>query len=538
MPAKRKTLFDPTKARGGRSAPDVGASRRAEKANSRAISVSALVGRIKGALLDAFPERLCVVGEISNLSAPVSGHLYFSLKDSGATIGAAMWRGRASKLKFQPTDGMEVVVEGKVDVYDVQGKVQLYVERMTPAGVGALELAFRQLVEKLSGEGLFDPACKKPIPRFPRAVGVVTSATGAAIRDIQRTIQRRWAATEVFLLPATVQGEGAGDEIARAVRLLDANAGRLGIDTIIVTRGGGSLEDLWAFNEEVLGRAIFAAKTPIISGVGHEVDVTICDMVADVRAPTPTAAAEQAVPDGEEIRRTLRGLSLRLGRNVRDTLTTRRTGLESILRSAIFRDPAGRVRSYIQRVDKGSHRLRASLHARLGAGQKRLQPLSYRLGALHPARLVERSRGRLEALVAHLRWVLGGRSKQVGDALAEICGRFNAVHPVHRLNLGRQRLAAAGKQLQALSYRSVLERGFSVTRRGDGKVIRSVKDVHPIEQVETELADGKFRSDVVDAEDVTPNNKPHRDPMDVSENVPKKKKQRRKLKERGPSLFD
>ena len=266
MSAKRRTLFDPDKARGGRRGPDVGA-RRPGRANSSPISVSALVGRIKQSLHEAFPERLCVVGQISNLSAPASGHLYFTLKDSGAAIGAAMWRARASKLKFRPTDGMEVVVKGKVDIYDVQGKVQLYVERITPAGVGALELAFRQLVEKLSREGLFEAGCKKPIRRFPRAIGVVTSATGAAIRDIQRTIRRRWAATEVFLLPATVQGEGAAEEIAEAIGLLDANAERFGIDTIIVARGGGSLEDLWAFNEEVLARAVFAAGTPIISGV-------------------------------------------------------------------------------------------------------------------------------------------------------------------------------------------------------------------------------------------------------------------------------
>ncbi len=537
MSAKRRTLFDPEKARGGRGDPDVNA-RGPGKANSSPISVSALVRRIKQSLHEAFPERLCVMGQISNLSAPASGHLYFTLKDSGAAIGAAMWRARASKLKFRPTDGMEVVVKGKVDIYDVQGKVQLYVERITPAGVGALELAFRQLVEKLSREGLFEAGCKKPIRRFPRAIGVVTSATGAAIRDIQRTIRRRWAATEVFLLPATVQGEGAAEEIAEAIGLLDANAERFGIDTIIVARGGGSLEDLWAFNEEVLARAVFAAGTPIISGVGHEVDVTICDMVADARAPTPTAAAAQAVGDADEIRRLLRDLALRLSRNVSGAVMTGRASLQGILRSAVFGDPSARVRTYIQRVDEVSHRLRACLYDRLGAGQKGLQPLGYRLAALHPVRLCERARGRLEALTARLRWALGGCNKRSGDALAAVCGRLNAVHPVHRLNLGRQRVTAAGKQLHALSYRSVLERGFSVTRRGDGSVLRSAGDLHPSERVETELADGRFRSDVVDADNVAQNGGRACKSTDGLENTLKKRKAKQKRKSHGPSLFD
>ncbi|MCD4699353.1 MAG: exodeoxyribonuclease VII large subunit, partial [Phycisphaerae bacterium] len=270
---------------------------------SAPLTVSDLVARIKEALLDTFPKRLSVVGQISNLKRHSSGHLYFSLKDASAAIDAVMFRSAASGVRFDVEDGLEVVASGRIDVYERQGRLQFYVERLAPQGTGALELAFRQLKDRLEHEGLFDPARKKPLVRFPRAVGVITSPTGAAVRDIARTLSRRWPAAKVFLVPVRVQGDQAAGQIADAVRLMDATAEKYQIDTIIVARGGGSLEDLWAFNEEVLARAIFAADTPIISGVGHEVDFTISDFVADVRSATPTAAAELATPDGTEIRR-------------------------------------------------------------------------------------------------------------------------------------------------------------------------------------------------------------------------------------------
>jgi len=472
---------------------------------------------------------------------PASGHIYFSLKDSDAAIGAAMWRSQAERLKFRPTDGLEVVVEGRIDVYDVQGKLQLYVERMTPRGQGALELAFRQLKEKLQAEGLFDPARKKPITKFPRALGVVTSSTGAAIRDIQRTLRRRWPAAEVYLVPVPVQGEGAAEKIAAAVRRLDAAAPKFQIDTILVARGGGSLEDLWPFNEEVLARAVAAATTPVISGVGHEVDVTICDLAADLRAPTPTGAAELAVPDREEIRRHVEHLASRLGRYTLDTLTTSRRALESLLRSAVFRDPAGRVRTGMQRVDELAHRLRASLQGTLAAATRRLQPVANRLSAQHPARIIERARGKVEHQLARLRWVLGGRSKHAGDQLSAVQRRLVKVDPVHRLRLERQTLDALARQLESLSYRNVLRRGFSVTRTGDGKLLRSTSNVQPGQMVHTELSDGSFYSEVTEENSPTTpntrNDKSDTNGCDTTKPLETKKKKKTKTNN-GPTLFD
>jgi exodeoxyribonuclease VII large subunit len=476
-------------------------------------------------MAEAFPQRVAVVGEISNLKRHSSGHLYFRLKDADAAIDAVMFRRDAKALKFEPTDGLEVVAEGRVDVYEVRGQLQLYVERMTPKGEGALELALRQLRDRLQREGLFDRAAKKHIARFPRAVGVVTSATGAAIRDIRRTLARRWAGVTVYLLPARVQGEGAAGEIAEAVRLLDANAARLRIDTIIVGRGGGSLEDLWAFNEEVVARAIFAADTPVISAVGHEVDVTIADLVADVRAATPTAAAERAVPDAGELRRHLATLGGRLGRIVGERLAAARAELLSVLRSVVFRDPHASVRTQMQRSDELSHRMRAALSAVLSRSRRRLDPLAARLALLHPAVLAERDGARLQRAVSRLAWVLGGRSKRAGDRLAAVAGRLGAAHPRHALALARQQVAAAARQLEAMSYRCVLARGFSVTRAA-GAVLRSVARVRPAMRIETELADGSFTSR---AEPL---------PGADHERTPPAARRRRKRGDSGPTLFE
>jgi len=491
-------FFDPDKARGASGKPDVGQDVTdellADGARRGPISVSALVARIRGALAEAFPKLVTVVGQLSNVKRHGSGHLYFRLKDAEASIDAAMFRQFASRLRFTPEDGLEVVVDGKVDVYDVRGQLQLYAERMTPRGTGALELAFRQLREKLAAEGLFDPAGKKPIPRYPRAIGVVTSATGAAIRDIRRTLARRWPAANVYLLPVPVQGEGAARQIARAVALLDANARRYDVDTLIVARGGGSLEDLWAFNEEPLARAIYAATTPVICGVGHEVDVTIADLVADLRAPTPTAAAELAVPDAGQVRRGVGQLSSRLRTTAGQAVRQARAALAAIGRSAVFRDPTWRLRTQSQRLDELAGRCRAGAKESLARHRQRLAPASSRLAALHPARLAAQARAGLGRLAGRLAWSLGAKSKAAGDVLAGLDARLQAAHPRHRLKLARQQVAALGRQIEAMSYRSVLRRGFSVTRTAENIILRSAGQVSVGQRIETELADGKFTS--------------------------------------------
>ena len=459
-----------------------------------AMSVAALLMRIKNALNQAFPQRVNVVGEISNLKLHSSGHIYFRLKDASAAIDAAMFRSAAARLKFKPTDGMEVVAEGRVDVYDARGQLQFYVERLTPKGAGALEVAFRQLCQKLQAEGLFDAAHKVPIKRFPRAIGLVTSPTGAAIRDIRRTLWRRWPATRVYLVAALVQGDGAAASVASAIRLLDANAAKFGIDTIIVARGGGSLEDLWAFNEETVARAIFACQTPIISGVGHEVDVTIADMVADVRAATPTAAAEIAVPDRLEIDKQVAVLLGRLGRRTLEHLGHARHHLESAMRSVVFRDPCWRLRNAAQRMDELSHRLRSAMREAINCDRRNLDPLDRRLAAQHPSRLHERAVNRLDRVVSALAWSLGGRSKRAGDDLAAISAKLHAANSRNRLQMARQKVDMLAGHLEALSYRSILARGFSVTRLADGQIIRSVTQAPPGQRLQSEVADGKIAS--------------------------------------------
>lgn len=545
-------MFDPVRAKGPRRGPDVGAdvtgefvappSRAAagtQGSGAAPLTVSALVARVKGALAEAFPQRVHVVGEISGLKAHSSGHMYFRLKDAGAAIDAVMFRTSAARLKFRPTDGLEVVAEGRVDVYEARGQMQFYVERMTPKGAGALELAFQQLRQKLQGEGLFDPAAKIAIPRFPRAIGVVTSPTGAALRDIRKILGARWPAATVYLAPTMVQGEGAADSIAAAIAMIDAAAERFQIDTIIVGRGGGSLEDLWAFNEEAVARAIFACRTPIISGVGHEVDVTIADLVADLRAPTPTAAAEMATPDAVEVRRHTAQLAGRLERAMADDLAAAASALRSATRSAFFRDPLSQVRTMTQRLDELTHRLTAGLRHRVSQGRQRLELPTGRLAALHPARLHERANARLGELLGRLRWVLGGASKsagdrvaslsarlttadpryqaaagkgkmealasrlnwafgaaskRAGDGLAAATARLNAAHPRHALSLATGSLDAVERQLKSLDYHSVLGRGFSITRGPGGKILRAPQEVAAGDRIETELAQGTIGS--------------------------------------------
>src|SRR5437879_9711746 len=257
------------------------------------LSVSEVTRNIKCLLEGAFPSW-AVEGQVSGLSRPQSGHVYFSLKDETAVLPAVIWRSTLQRIRFEPRDGMSVIAIGQLGVYEVQGKYQLYVNRLLPQGEGALEVAFRQLKEKLFTKGYFDPKRKRPLPKVPRRIAVITSPSGAAIRDILETLGRRWPAVEIVVVPVRVQGPGAALEIAAAIALANRlhDGGRLTLDVAIVGRGGGSLEDLWAFNEEILADAIFASRVVIVSGVGHETDTTITDLVADLRALTPTAAAE------------------------------------------------------------------------------------------------------------------------------------------------------------------------------------------------------------------------------------------------------
>lgn len=276
-------------------------------------------------------------GEISNFKAHTRGHFYFTLKDDNARINAVMFASRASKMKFMPQDGMKVMVTGKVSVYEATGGYQIYVDEMVEDGIGNLYIAFEQLKEKLAKEGLFNPEFKKPIPKFPKVIGIVTAPTGAAIRDILSTIHRRWPMTSTILFPALVQGKEGAQSIAKQIEV----ASTYPIDVLIVGRGGGSIEDLWCFNEEIVARAIFDCEIPVISAVGHEVDFTIADFVADMRAPTPTGAAEMAVPNLPDVEALLKQIVLRLNKALLTQISSKQEKLEQLQKSFIFQNPMG-----------------------------------------------------------------------------------------------------------------------------------------------------------------------------------------------------
>ncbi|MEM9702495.1 MAG: exodeoxyribonuclease VII large subunit, partial [Planctomycetota bacterium] len=322
-----------------------------------------LTGAIKEVLETAIP-AVRVVGELSNVVRARSGHLYATLKDEAAQIRVVMWKGKASRLQFDPRDGLAVICEGNVEVYAPRGAYQLILSAMEPEGVGALELAFRQLQERLSSEGLFDPARKRSLPAFPLRIALVTSPTGAAVRDALQVLSRRWSGSDAVVVPTAVQGEGAAKQIAAALRVA---AALRNVDVILLIRGGGSQEDLWAFNEEPVARAIAACPIPVVSGVGHEIDVTIADLVADRRALTPSEAAEIVVPDGREIDAFLEDAAGRLPLALR-----RRVATES------------------QRLDETAERFAGSARRRIERGAHELDRLGGRLHALSPLAVLAR----------------------------------------------------------------------------------------------------------------------------------------------------
>ena len=349
-------------------------------------SVSQLTRDIKSVLEQSFP-RLWVEGEISNYKRHSSGHIYFTLKDESAQISCAMWKFRAAQLAFLPQDGIKVLVEGDVQVYERSGNYQLIIQQIQPAGVGALQMAFEQLKRRLLAEGLFDDAHKKTLPLFPGSVGVITSPTGAAIRDIVSVIQRRSPATKIVLLPVRVQGAGAAEEIAAAIGTFNKYQN---VDVLIVGRGGGSLEDLWAFNEEIVARAIFDSTVPVISAVGHEVDFSIADFVADHRAPTPSAAAEIAVRDWREIQGQLNYFHEKMGSLLHKRLDNLRDQLTNWQNSYAFRRPLDLVFQHRQRLDELQRSLTNNVNHAIQMRQVNLKHIQTQLNSLNPDAILKR----------------------------------------------------------------------------------------------------------------------------------------------------
>lgn len=356
--------------------------------STKPLSVTELSAYIKSLLdSDGVLSQLCVCGELSNYKVHSSGHHYFTLKDDGAVINAVMFRSDASRLRFRPEGGMKVILYGRVSSFPKSGQYQIYVSQMQPDGVGALYVAFEQLKNQLMKEGLFAKELKKPLPRYPRRVALVTSPTGAAVRDMIRILNRRFPACEVLVCPVRVQGEGAAQEIAAMLGYVDSH--RLA-DVIITGRGGGSIEDLWAFNEEVVARAIFACKTPVISAVGHEPDVTISDFVADVRAATPSNAAELAVCDAAELRVGLRNVQNRITRIAMQQISERRAKLDTIASKRILSSPYEYLNERNLLLSILEQRINSALSRLLAEKRKQYAALSASLDALSPLKVLAR----------------------------------------------------------------------------------------------------------------------------------------------------
>lgn len=456
-----------------------------DEVERRPLTVSELTESVRKAIEARFAS-VWVEGEISNFKAHSSGHWYFTIKDEGAQLRAKCFRSANSRIRFRPTDGLRVRARGRLSVYEARGEYEMIVEALDPVGAGALQVAFEQLRDRLQAEGLFAAELKRALPVFPGRVGVVTSPTGAAIRDILNVISRRTRTVHVLFSPARVQGEGAGRDIARAIKLINehhANAKRDGrqlefVDVIIVGRGGGSTEDLWAFNEEEVARAIRGSAIPVISAVGHETDYTIADFVADRRAPTPSAAAELVAAREDQMCSDLARLGQNLGRLMRYRIMNARTLVQEQALSQAFNEVRGRLRDASTSTNSARHRLEILMSEALRGAHLRADSLNR---FLEPAQLRAR--------------------------LTEARVRFYSAYTGCTTAIERQRLAAekrfglAAASLDALSPLAVLHRGYAIAQREDGTLLRDAKAVSIGESVKVRLAEGKIRAKVDQVEE-------------------------------------
>ena len=354
--------------------------------DDKILSVTELTRQIKGVLEKGF-SNVWIQGEISNFKLHSSGHLYFTLKDDQSQISAVMWRSRAAQLMFRPNDGMKVLIRGNITVYEPRGNYQIDCYQIQPLGKGELQIAFEQLKQKLYDEGLFSEDFKKPLPEYPRSIGIVTSPTGAAIRDMISVLRRRFPAIEIILVPVKVQGIGASEEIADAIALL--NEQNL-VNVMIVGRGGGSLEDLWAFNEEVVARAIFSSKIPVISAVGHEIDFSISDFVSDLRAPTPSAAAELVVKDKNDVVELIRNFCYTMSNSMNNSIDSYRQTIAHLTQSYSFNKPHDMLRQRSQLIDDLHRRLEQNLVHNFKIAKYQSNSLSTRINSLNPKLVLKR----------------------------------------------------------------------------------------------------------------------------------------------------
>lgn len=420
--------------------------------NDKYLSVSAITRYLKAKFdSDENLQTVFLKGEISNFKAHTSGHFYFSLKDETSKINAIMFRSNASKVLFKPVDGMKVLVTGRVSIYEAMGSYQVYVDEMLEDGVGNLYVAYEQLKKKLKEEGLFDEVHKRAIPKIPRKVGIITASTGAAIRDIITTIKRRFPICETILFPTLVQGENAKDDIVRNIK----RAEDYDLDVLIVGRGGGSIEDLWPFNEEIVARAIYDCKIPVISAVGHEVDFTIADFVADLRAPTPTAAAELAVPNMYDLKKHIDQLSIRLNESIFKKVNYLKLYLDSVKNSFVIKNPMIMFENRKQSLDLMNNKLND---------------------------------------------LMLGKVDKLKNEMAKMKKSYVLTNPILLYKDKILEVKNIAKKLELLNPLNILSRGYSVTYFQD-KALKSVKDIEKDNVLDIKLADGMIKSKVIDVKE-------------------------------------
>lgn len=432
-------------------------------------SVSDLNSEVKW-LLDTQFGSVWVEGEISNLMRARTGHMYFSLKDSRSQLRCAMFRNDNRRIQFTPADGQKVLVRGRLGIYEQRGDYQLIADKMTEVGVGALQQQFEATKKRLHAEGLFDDSHKQPLPDFPTRIGIVTSPSGAALQDALNVLRRRFRCAELIVYPVTVQGKQAAPSIANMLKIANR---RNECDVLMLMRGGGSLEDLWAFNEEQVARAVFASSLPIICGVGHEIDFTIADLVADVRAPTPSAAAELVSPDQNELQQTMSALHRRMLRIIRQSTEDNVHTLQQLLRRLHNQHPSQQLQQRTQRCDELDMRLQRAMQLSTSRAQSKLSNLQLRLRNLSPQREIARRRERSNQLHHFLVQNLNG---QIQGA--------------------KSRLSSNLRALQTISPLNTLARGYAIVQTPDGEVITAAGQVRKDQQIEVRVSDGQIGATV------------------------------------------
>ena len=435
--------------------------------NTKYYTISALNKAIKN-MFDSKIElqNIHLKGEISNFKHHTRGHLYFTLKDENSSLSAIMFQGNAKNISFEPEDGMKVLVSGRISVYESSGTYQIYVNEMIPDGLGNLYLEFEKLKKKLESEGLFKKEYKKTIPRFPSKIGIITAPTGAAIRDILSTIKRRFPSIETILFPSLVQGADAKDDIVRNIRL----ANMYDLDVIILGRGGGSIEDLWAFNEEIVARAIFESKIPIISGVGHEIDFTISDFVADLRAPTPTGAAEMAVPNKEDVKEMLKQVKIRLIKGMDNKITNSKDKLNNLKNSYVLKNPNSLYEKLEQNFDHLYERLINTIKTIITHNKEKLNAINSSFVFKNPRLLFADKAYNYNDLVTRVKKGIEKIFDNKKNDYINLLSKLEVLNPI-----------------------TTLKRGYSVTR-ANGKIINSISDVTKGNIIFTDLQDGKVES--------------------------------------------